>query len=453
MNLIKLYNTLSRQKEEFKPIKKGEVSMYSCGPTVYDTPHIGNYRTFVMNDIVRRAFEYVGYGMNQVMNITDVDDKTIKKSHEEKVKLKIVTTKYEKMFLEGLQSLNIILPEHLLRASENIEEMIELVDVLLKKGVAYTASDGIYLSIAKVKNYGELTGSHFAETSGKERIANDEYDKENPGDFVLWKFKTTEDGEVSWKSRFGEGRPGWHIECSAMAMKILGSTIDIHTGGSDLIFPHHTNEIAQSESATGVRFVNYWLHGGFMNIKEEKMSKSKHNIIRLDDLLDKSISPLSYRYWLLTAHYRSLVNFSYEAVEAAQNALIRFIATVASFPEGGKIINSYQEQFETFISDDFDTPKAIALAWELLKDANHVPADKRATILDFDIVFGLEIAKVKKVEEQHIPEEVVVLAEAREQARLNKDWKKADALRVEIEGRGFEINDTDQGFKLKSKNA
>ncbi len=453
MNLIKLYNTLSRQKEEFKPIKKGEVSMYSCGPTVYDTPHIGNYRTFVMNDIVRRAFEYVGYGMNQVMNITDVDDKTIKKSHEEKVKLKIVTTKYEKMFLEGLQSLNIILPEHLLRASENIEEMIELVDVLLKKGVAYTASDGIYLSIAKVKNYGELTGSHFAETSGKERIANDEYDKENPGDFVLWKFKTTEDGEVSWKSRFGEGRPGWHIECSAMAMKILGSTIDIHTGGSDLIFPHHTNEIAQSESATGVRFVNYWLHGGFMNIKEEKMSKSKHNIIRLDDLLDKSISPLSYRYWLLTAHYRSLVNFSYEAVEAAQNALIRFIATVASFPEGGKIINSYQEQFETFISDDFDTPKAIALAWELLKDANHVPADKRATILDFDRVFGLEIAKVKKVEEQHIPEEVVVLAEAREQARLNKDWKKADALRVEIEGRGFEINDTDQGFKLKSKNA
>ena len=427
--------------------------MYSCGPTVYDTPHIGNYRTFVMNDIVRRAFEYVGYGMNQVMNITDVDDKTIKKSHEEKVKLKIVTTKYEKMFLEGLQSLNIILPEHLLRASENIEEMIELVDVLLKKGVAYTASDGIYLSIAKVKNYGELTGSHFAETSGKERIANDEYDKENPGDFVLWKFKTTEDGEVSWKSRFGEGRPGWHIECSAMAMKILGSTIDIHTGGSDLIFPHHTNEIAQSESATGVRFVNYWLHGGFMNIKEEKMSKSKHNIIRLDDLLDKSISPLSYRYWLLTAHYRSLVNFSYEAVEAAQNALIRFIATVASFPEGGKIINSYQEQFETFISDDFDTPKAIALAWELLKDANHVPADKRATILDFDRVFGLEIAKVKKVEEQHIPEEVVVLAEAREQARLNKDWKKADALRVEIEGRGFEINDTDQGFKLKSKNA
>jgi cysteinyl-tRNA synthetase len=282
----------------------------------------------------------------------------------------------------------------------------------------------------------------------KERITNDEYDKENPRDFAVWKFKTPDDGDNSWQAPFGEGRPGWHIECSAMAMKALGSTIDIHTGGIDLIFPHHTNEIAQSESATGMKFVNYWLHGGFVNIGEDKMAKSKGNFLKLSDLEDKSISPLAYRYWLMTAHYRSQVNFTYEAVHAAQNALIRLMATVSTYPEGGSVIPSYKERFQAFINDDLDTPQAIALMWELIKDVTVSPADKRATIADFDKVFGLKLGSVPTIQDEKIPEEVKALAEARQQARLEKDWIKADALRAEIKARGYDVKDEAKGFDL-----
>ena len=319
---IQLYNTLSKTKETFKPLKVGIVSMYHCGPTVYDTPHIGNYRTFVMNDVVRRVFEYNSYQVIQAMNVTDVDDKTIRRSREEGISLNALTRKYEKLFMEGITSLNILTPHHLIRATEHIPSMIELIQTLLDKKIAYTTSDGVYMSIEKVKDYGAL--AHLKKTDiSKERIANDEYDKSNPHDFALWKFTTSDDVDNSWEAPFGKGRPGWHIECSAMAMKVLGETIDIHTGGNDLIFPHHTNEIAQSESATGKTFAHYWMHGAFMNVEEEKMAKSKGNFIKLESLHDQMISPIAYRYWLLTAHYRSPVNFTYAAVQAAQSALVQ----------------------------------------------------------------------------------------------------------------------------------
>jgi len=437
---IQLYNTLSRQKEVFRPIKTGEVSMYHCGPTVYNTPHIGNYRTFVMDDFIRRLFEFNDYKVNQVMNITDVDDKTIRGSRAENIPLGKFTKKYEELFLEEIESLNIKKPQHLIRATEYIQEMIDLVSKLIKNQFAYSTKDGIYLAIEKVKDYGKLVQLDQTKIT-KERIANDEYDKDNPRDFSLWKFRTEEDGDIHWETPFGSGRPGWHIECSAMAMKILGETIDIHTGGSDLAFPHHTNEIAQSECATGHQFVKYWMHGAFMNVSNEKMAKSKGNFLKIKDLIDQSVSPLAYRYWLLTAHYRSPVNFTFEAVKGAQNALIRLMKIVVSYPKGGSIIPKYKQKFLTFINDDLDLPKAVALAWELIADSKQGEADKRATLLDFDRVFGLKLDTIPEISQEVIPPEIQALMDVREEARQAKDWAKADALRLEIENRGYSVVD------------
>ncbi|MFA6314765.1 MAG: cysteine--tRNA ligase [Candidatus Paceibacterota bacterium] len=447
---IKIYNTSSRKIETFEPLKKGVVSMYHCGPTVYDTPHIGNYRTFIFYDLVRRLFEYNGYKIAQAMNITDVDDKTIKRSREEAVDLKTLTSKYEKMFLDGLDALNIKRPEHILRATEYVDEMIRIIGILLEKGVAYKTSDGIYLSIDKVPNYGALAHLDLSKSDqSQERIANDEYDKENPRDFALWKFKTPDDGPVSWQTPFGEGRPGWHIECSAMSMKVLGETIDIHTGGVDLLFPHHTNEIAQSESVTGKQFVRYWMHGAFITVDGEKMAKSKRNFLKLEDLLEQSVSPLAYRYWSLTAHYRSPVNFTWEAIKAAQTALIRMIGIFGTLPNGGVVNMSYKERFNECVNDDLNMPKAIALSWELLKDPVVIDADKRSTLLDFDLVLGLRLDSSPKVASVEIPAEIQALAEARELARSEKDWQKADALRQEIGNRGFVIDDTPNGIVIR----
>ena len=450
---IQLYNTLTRTKETFVPIKKGTLSMYHCGPTVYDTPHIGNYRTFVLNDVVRRVFEYNGYVVNQVMNITDVDDKTIRRSQEEKVALPVVTQKYEALFLEGLAALNIRTPHHLLRATEYIPAMIELIERLIATGHAYTADDGVYMSIEKVREYGLLAHldlSHETHATEHQRIANDEYDKDNPRDFALWKFTSPADGDNSWAASFGAGRPGWHIECSAMSMNVLGPTIDIHTGGMDLIFPHHTNEIAQSESATGKPFVHYWIHGAFMTVTDEKMAKSKGNFVKLETLQEHVISPLAFRYWLLTAHYRSPINFSFEAVQGAQNALIRLMKAVSNLPVGGTVISSYHDRFLSHVNDDLDMPRAVVLVWDILKDTTISEADKRATLLDIDRVLGLKLGDLSPVEEEEIPEEIKALADAREEARKEKDWAKADALRQEIEARGFVVTDTKDGIKIVS---
>ncbi|MDP3962386.1 MAG: cysteine--tRNA ligase, partial [bacterium] len=359
---MKIFNTLSGEKEEFKPIKEGSVGIYNCGPTVYDTAHIGNLRTLVMYDIVRRVFEYEGYTVTQVMNITDVDDKTIRRSREESKSLEEVTRHYENLFLEDIHSMNILTPHQILRATGHIKEMIEMISILLEKGIAYPTKDGVYFSIGMFPEYGKIANIKL-DAEVRERIAKDEYEKENPRDFALWKFWTEADGAAVWEAPFGKGRPGWHIECSAMAIKALGDTIDIHAGGSDLLFPHHTNEIAQSEAVTGRKFVNCWMHGAFMNVNDEKMAKSKGNFLKLADLQDAGISPLAFRYWLLTSHYRSPVNFSIEAVQAGQNAFIRLIEAFLDFSTEPVIHDDhhhhahleqidYKSEFKKAVTDD-----------------------------------------------------------------------------------------------------
>lgn len=468
MIVIKIFNTLTGKKDEFKPIKKGFVGVYNCGPTVYDTAHIGNFRTFFMDDIIRRVFEYEGYIVTQVMNSTDVDDKTIKKSRDERKSLLEVTRHYENIFLAELHSLNILTPHRFLRATEHIKEMVEMISDLLEKGVAYPTKDGIYFSIGMFPDYGKMANIKL-DSETRERISNDEYEKENPKDFALWKFSSDEDGEVGWDAPFGKGRPGWSIECSAMATLALGSTIDIHTGGIDLLFPHHTNEIAQSEAASGKPFAHYWIHGAFMNIDEEKMAKSKGNFLKLKDMEEAGISPLAFRYWLLTSHYRSPVNFSIEAVKGAQNAFIRLVETFIDLSITPAIHDDhhmhhghlehidYKTEFKKMITDDFNMPEAVALMWKMIKDPSLESKDKSELLLDFDKVFGfglagvLEMAKDEK-ENEIIPAEVAALAEAREEARKNKEWEKADALRKEILERGYDIKDLSSGWKLRRIN-
>jgi cysteinyl-tRNA synthetase len=455
---ITLYNTLSGQKEEFKPLIKGHLGMYNCGPTVYDHAHIGNLRAYVFSDTVRRVFEYNNYKVLQVMNITDVDDKTIRRSKEKGISLSELTRHYETLFLSDIHSMNILTPHKLLRATDHIEDMINMISVLLENDVAYQSKDGIYFSIGKFKDYGKLAKLKLTDEV-RERISNDEYEKENPRDFALWKFWTEEDGDVVWDAPFGKGRPGWHIECSAMSIKALGPTFDIHTGGTDHIFPHHTNEIAQSEASTGKHFVNYWMHGAFMNVNDAKMAKSKNNFYKLADLEEMGISPLAYRYWLLTSHYRSQVNFTEEAVKGAQNAFIRLVEaflrlkeTVHEHIHASATPRDYKGEFFAKINDDFNMPEAVALTWDLIKDHTVEAQEKVALMLDFDKVLGLGLQGVMNTIEGEIPAEITLLAEAREEARKNKEFDKADALRKEIESRGFEIKDTDESFKLSKKN-
>jgi len=445
MNLF-LYNTLTRRKEEFHPIVPNKVSMYHCGPTVYDFAHIGNFRAYLLADLLRRTFEYFGFQVKQVMNITDVEDKTIKKSCEENTTLAELTRRYENIFLADLSALNILRPE-LTRATDNISEIIYLIGTLLEKGFAYKSNDGVYFSIDKSKNYGDLAKLSIGAQT-RSRIKSDEYDKENPQDFALWKFHTEEDGDVEWSAPFGSGRPGWHIECSAMSMRILGENFDIHTGGIDLIFPHHTNEIAQSEAATGKKFVNYWIHNNFVLIDGQKMSKSLGNLVVLKDILSRGIAPVAFRYLMLSAHYRTLVNFMGESLEGAANALDRLKAMLADMPESGTVDLAYKAEFDRFIGDDLDTPKAIALMWDLLRDPEVLPADKKATILIFDKVFGLALDKAEPIA---VPDDVRILAERRERARSDKNWKLADELRQKIEDMGFVVSDTETGFKIGKK--
>ena len=474
---IKLYNTLTSKKEIFKPIKPGQIGMYNCGPTVYDRAHIGNLRSYIFADTLRRVFEYNDYKVKQIINITDVghlsgenqgdadsgQDKMTKALLRENMPLtlaamKEVATKYYNQFVEDLKDLNIELPEAFPRASETVEQDIELIKVLESKGYTYTTSEGVYFDTSKFKSYGKLGNIKISALKEGARIAVSS-EKKNPTDFALWKIASISADQggagsgqvIGWNSPWGKGFPGWHIECSTMSRMYLGQPFDIHTGGIDHVSIHHNNEIAQSEAAYDAPLANYWMHNEFMTIKNSKMAKSEGNHISLGTLGEKHISPLAYRYWLLTAHYRSPINFTYSAVESAQTALIRLLATVSEYPEGGKVSESYAEKFQSFINDDLDTPKAIALVWDLFKDSKVSPADKRATIINFDKIFGLNISslphdKLVNAAESptDIPVEITVLAEAREEARKSKEWVKADAIRNEIQERGFDVIDTDK---------
>ncbi len=437
---IVLYNTLTGKKETFTPLQRGNVSIYQCGPTVYDYAHIGNLRAAITNDILRRVFEYAGYKVNQVMNITDIDDKTIGRSQKEGVPLGELTRIYEDFYFADLRSLNIKIPERLPHATAHIGGMIVAIEKLLREGYAYATTDGVYFNVSQSKNYGALAKLDLAaETQSR---AGGE-DKKNERDFALWKFWTPDDGLVAFDASFGRGRPGWHIECSVMAMSELGETLDIHTGGVDLIFPHHTNEIAQSEAITGKPFAHIWIHNEFVMIDGQKMSKSLGNHTTLKTVIEHRFTPRAFRYWVLGTHYRSQANFTWEGVEGAENTLRKLDNHINK--EGGNINEVYRARFLKIITDDLDTPRALALAWEITKDATLSDAEKTATLLDFDRVFGLNLSIPAK---ELVPKNIQALIKTYEEARKNKNWGESDRLRGEIKVLGWEVADIVEGTKV-----
>ncbi len=462
---MKLGNTLTNKKEVFKPLDKTIVTMYNCGPTVYNYAHIGNMRSYVFADVLRRTLELNGYKVKQVLNITDVgepagDPDTGRDKIEESAKKEGKTAKeisqfYEKAFFDDLKKLNINITDTIFpHATEHIKEQIALIERLEQKDFTYKTTDGVYFDTSKFRDYGKLGNINLEGLEEGARIGVNK-EKRNPTDFALWKFsKKGEARQQEWPSPWGVGFPGWHIECSAMSMKYLGETFDIHTGGIDHIPIHHNNEIAQSEAATGKQFVRYWLHNAFVNVPSGKMSKSENNFIRLKDLEDKGIRPLAYRYWLLTAHYHSPITFSFEAISAAETALFKLAGHVGQMPAGGSVSDSYSRKFKEIINNDLDTPGAVSLAWQLLKDTETTDADKRATIADMDKVLGLEILKLGEESKKtaiNVPKEVKELLEKREIARSQKDWETADALRDEITNKGYSVEDTADGETAKVK--
>ena len=446
---LKFYNTLTREKEEFVPLVPGNVKMYTCGPTVYSYPHIGNYKAYIFADVLKRVLLYSGFEVKHVMNITDIDDKTIRDSQKENKSLKEFTEFYTEEFFKDIASLNILKPTLFTKATDYIDEMVALIEKLLEKKLAYQSTDGsIYFDIKKFKNYGKLSGITLEKLkeNASGRTDSDEYDKDNVQDFALWKAWDKNDGEVFWETPLGKGRPGWHIECSAMAMKNLGEQIDIHTGGVDNIFPHHENEIAQSESVTGKQFVKYWMHNEWVLVDQKKMAKSEKNFYTLRDVLKKGINPIAYRFWLLMANYRTRVNFVWEAIEGSEIGLKRLYRLYLDLGNDiGAVSDEYKKKFQEYIEDDLDTPRILSLLWDLIKDANISNADKKATILDFDKVLGLGFENLK---EEEIPEEINKLAEEREMARKNKDFKKSDELREKINSLGYEVKDSSEGYKI-----
>lgn len=455
------YNTLTRQKEEFKPVEEGRVGMYHCGPTVYNYAHIGNTRPYVFSDIIRRLFEHEGYEIKQVINITDVghlvsdadegDDKMNIAMRREGKTADEIALLYTDAFFSDLKKLNVRTEyTEFPRATLHITEQIAMIEKLEKKGFTYTTSDGVYFDTSKLSDYGKLAQLDVEGLKEGARVEKNP-EKKNITDFALWKFSEENAENIrlqEWPSPWGVGFPGWHIECSAMSMKYLGEHFDIHTGGVDHIPVHHTNEIAQSEGATGKPFVNIWMHSNHILVDGQKMSKSLGNIYTITDISKKGIDPLAYRYWLLTAHYRTLVNFTWDAVEGAQSAFKKLQAFVTELPAGGNVDIAYKAEFESFIEDDLDTPKAIALLWELVKDAEVLPQDKKATILYFDEVLGLNL---KNLRHEEIPKDIIELAKKRETAREEKNWHLSDEIRRNIEARGYELKDTEDGPKIVRK--
>jgi len=456
MSLV-LFNTLKRQKEEFIPLKNNEVGIYSCGPTVYNKIHIGNWRAFVFSDMLRRYLEYKGFNVKHIMNVTDVDDKTIKTSQLKSQSLKDFTEYYTSLFFSERDLLNILPATKYTKATGYIKEMLEIIDELLDKGFAYKAKDGsIYFNIRKFSDYGKLSNFNLSDLkkNADNRLSKDEYEKENAEDFALWKNWVPEDGEVFWlpseilgkEVEIEKGRPGWHIECSAMSTRNLGNTFDIHTGGIDLIFPHHENEIAQSKCSVGGDFAKYFVHNEHLLVDGQKMSKSLGNFYILEDLIKMGIDPIAFRMWLYSSSYTTRVNFTEEAVRSTQTALIRlrdFIISLGSVK--GKISEEYKDKFIEAMDNNLESPKALSVLWDLVKDKNVNNENKLATILDFDKVFGLGL---DKIEQEKIPEEIINIADERKLARDNKDWARSDELRNKIKDLGYDIKDTESGYKI-----
>jgi len=451
--MIKLFNTLSGKKEMFKPFKGKTAQIYTCGPTVYNYAHLGNLRTYVFEDILRRALEINGYKIKQITNITDVEDKIIKKARQEKKEISQITRPYEKIFFEDLEKLNIEKAERYPRATEHIKEIINLISVLMKKGFAYQVENkSVYFKISKFKNYGKL--SRLKKRRAVGRIDSDEYKKDDVQDFVLW--KSAKSNEPFWSSPWGAGRPGWHIECSAMSMKYLGKTLDIHAGGVDLIFPHHENEIAQSEAATGKKFSKFWIHGEHLLVDGEKMSKSLGNIFTLRDLKKKGVNFLAFRYLLLGTHYRKKLNFTWQSIIASQNSLNRLYRHVNDFAAQNpptsklrraskKLADQYKKDFIATINDDLNTSKALSIVWEVIKEKNLPGREKRELLIGFDKVLGLGLKDIRPKKTAIIPRKIKDFVQKRELLRNNKQFIQADALRKQIEKLGYIVKDTSSG--------
>ncbi len=461
---IFLYNTLSGEKEKFVPIEPGVVSMYNCGPTVYGKQHIGNLSMFVFTDVLRRTMEYNDLGIKQVINITDIghlsgdnegdadtgEDRMTKGLKRDGMELtlqnmKIMGKKYADMWRADLERLNIeTAGTEFPFASDFVEEQIELVKKLEEKGFTYIGGEGVYFNTAKFPEYGKLGNINLSELREGARVHTTDI-KQNPTDFLLWKL----DSKLGWESPWGTGFPGWHIECSAMIFKILGEQIDIHTGGIEHIGVHHNNEIAQSEAASGKKpFSRFWLHREHIRIDDEKIAKSTGHVLYLSDVIEKGFDPLAYRYWLLTANYRTATNFTWEALEASQTALKRLREKINSLPDGGKVTET---DFKSLINNDLDTPKALALVWDILKDETISDTDKKATILDFDKVLGLNLNEPVSKGIFDTPKEIQELIAARDTARAEKDFAKSDELRKQIESQGFEVMDTPDGTRVEKK--
>lgn len=456
-----IFNSLSKQKEEFIPMNPGKVGLYSCGPTVYDYVHVGNLRSFMLSDFVRRAMEYQGYEVLQVMNITDVghlvsdgdhgDDKMTKALRREGKEITLenmleIADFYAERFKEDLLKLNVLTPQHLPKASEHILEDIEIIKNLEAKGFAYTTSDGVYFDTAKMADYGKLGGVQTND-AGESRI-DVVSEKRNNADFALWKL----DKVNGWQSPWGQGFPGWHIECSGMSMKYLGEQFDIHTGGSDLRTIHHNNEIAQSECSTGCApFVKYWMHGEMLNFGGEKLSKSTGGNITLQTLAEKGFSPMAYRYLALQTHYRSPMNFTWGILEAAKNGLENLYRDIvslrASFESEETPDETFQRDFLAKIEDDINLPQALAVFHAIFK-SDLSSAKKLATIYDCDRVLGLGLKKYEPATIT-ISEDVQNLLDQRQQAREEKDWSLSDTLRDEIAELGFEVFDTPDGQEIR----
>lgn len=457
---VSLYNTYTRAIEELKPIRPSEVGVYCCGPTVYNFQHIGNFKTYVFEDVLIRALRFAGYTVKHVMNITDVghlvsdadegEDKMVVAMRREKKRSHEIADFYTQKFFEDWDKLNLIRPNIVCKATDHIQEMVELIKRLEVRGFTYVSGGNVYFDVSKFPSYGKLAKHDFSKLKTVARVDADT-NKKNPFDFVLWFTKSKfENQELQWDSPWGRGYPGWHIECSAMSMKYLGEQFDIHCGGIDHVPVHHTNEIAQSEAAIGKHWVSIWMHSDFILVNLEKMSKSKGSFIVLDDLIAQGFAPEVYRFFCLSGHYRSQLNFSHEALESSANSVKRLKNSILSLreesKEDGKFDPSYRDRFSAAILNDINTPQAIAVLWEVLADEKVSASTKLATLYHLDTVLGLGFDKWS---ESPIPKEVEALVNARQQARESKNWKDSDRIRDEIRALGYIVEDSGGIQKVK----
>lgn len=462
---LKFYNSMSRSAEPFHSLVPGKVGMYTCGPTVYNFAHIGNFRAYLFEDLLRRTLEFAGYEVKQIMNLTDVDDKTIRGSQAAGLPLKTYTKPYIEAFFNDLKILNVEPAALYPAATEHIEEMKSLIQALFDKGIAYKSEDGsVYFSVDRFASYGRLAHLDRSQLRSGVRISNDEYEKESFGDFALWKGWDEKDGDVVWDAPWGKGRPGWHLECSAMSMKYLGESFDLHTGGIDNLFPHHENEIAQAEAVTGKPFVHTWMHCAHLRVNGQKMSKSLGNFFTLRDLLDKGYTGREIRYVLLSAHYRQSLNFTFDALAAARTALARVDECLDALharvkenrTDDGVRVPSQLEAFGAALSDDLNAPEAFAAFYAFIRAANTAlnqglsSAGAQAALDELqqmDRVLGF--VSFGRATEAAIPEEIQALADARAKARAEKNWAESDRLRDELAAKGWHVRDSKEGQTLK----